>query len=278
MCDPTSSRTTGLDGGHGGLARVRIGRILGCLVASCCLSAGLSSCEALFGSSAQTQQPQASLLAVSTPQPTPSFTPTISAGDASRAAQKATEAAEKARIASSKAAAASQEAARASAEASQAAAEAVLAVKLSQGSSTKKVARKTARHSFPNQAATVSSPASSPSPIATSSNQEKLAAVTSADVSSSSPPSSNLVSAANAAQDQSIQTETARLIDQTGSSLRKIARDKLSSQDAERYDVASKLLKNARDSFAAQDFIAAHSLANKAAVLIRPLQAATEDK
>jgi len=274
MCDPTSNRTARLNAGRAGPARVPIGRVLGCLVVSYCLAAGLSSCEALFGSPEETQPP--ALVAVATAQPTASPTPTISAGDASIAAQKATEAAEKARIASSKAAAASQEAARASAEASQAAIEAELAVKLSQGSSTKKPSRKTAKRS--SKSAPATSPASSPSPIATSTNQEKVAASTSTDVSSSPPPTSNLVSAASAAQDQSIQAEAARLIDQTGSSLGKIARNKLNSQDAERYDVASKLLKNARDSFAAQDFIAAHSLANKAAVLIRPLQAATADK
>ena len=230
MHDPTSNRRAGLRGEYRALSRVRAGRILGRLGASCSLIVGLSSCEALFGSPAQVNQPQVPV-AIATAQPTASPTPTISADDASVVAQKAREAAEKARIASAKAAAASQEAVQASAEASQAAIEAELAVKLSQGSSTGKHPRKTAKRPLTRSAA-ASSPSAGPSPTV----EEKATPTTamSADVTSSTPPATNLVLAANAMQDQSIQTEAARLIDQTSSSLKKIPREKLDAQDAER--------------------------------------------
>jgi hypothetical protein len=275
MDDPTSNSRAWLGGRCRALSRVRIGRILGRQAASYCLIVALSGCELLFGSPVQPKKPQLPL-AIATAQPTPSPTPTISADNASVVAQKASEAAEKARIASAKAAAASQEAVQASAEASKAAMEAELAVKLSQGSSTGKHPRKTAKRA-PNLSAAASSPSAGPTPTLEYKAIPTTAAI-SADVSSSTPPTTNLVSAANAAQDQSIQTEAARLIDQTSSSLKKIPREKLDAQDTERYDVATKLLKNARDSFTAQDFIAAHSLANKAAILIRPLLAAAADK
>jgi hypothetical protein len=56
--------------------------------------------------------------------------------------------------------------------------------------------------------------------------------------------------------------------------LKNVNRDQLGAQDAERYDQASRLLQSARAAMAEQDYVAAHSLARKAAVLIRLLSPA----
>ena len=73
----------------------------------------------------------------------------------------------------------------------------------------------------------------------------------------------------------STQEDTTQLIDASTSSLKKINRDRLSPRDAERYDQATRLLQSARDSMTDQDYGAAHSLAGKAAVLIRLLTPST---
>lgn len=80
-----------------------------------------------------------------------------------------------------------------------------------------------------------------------------------------------LDSSADAAQVHSAQADATQEVDNCTSSLRKVARGQLSAQDAERYDQASRLIQSARDSLAEQDYVAAQSLARKAAILIRLL-------
>jgi hypothetical protein len=202
---------------------------------------------------------------------------------ATKVAKQAAKAAEKARIAAQKAALASKEAAVASDEASQAAKQAELAVSMSQGAPPpSKHRKKPAKRASPPPVEVEEAPSPTPTaeaPTPTVASQSQIPAETSTPASSpadagdatslTSP--SELVSSADAAQDHSNQLDTAKVIDKAMASLSKVSRPRLGPKDAERYDLAFKLLRNAHDSLNAQDYVAAQSLANKATVLIRLL-------
>jgi hypothetical protein len=211
--------------------------------------------------------------------PTPASTPAMTEKpDASLVAEQAVKAAAKARVAAEKAAAASKAATLASAEATEAAAQAQLAARLPSNTPSPERRRKASKRFVQSAAMTHTAPSIttpikpateskvSTSPVTT----EGGTAIPSAPAPSITPPP-NLVSAADAEQVQLTQAAAAQLIGKDASSLKMVARDRLSAQNVERYDQASKLLKSARDSFAEQDYVAAHSLADKAAILIRLL-------
>jgi hypothetical protein len=241
---------------------------------------GLAGC-ALFQKPAppEVAQPAPSSAVTPTSEPTPAMSGKYAA---TKVAKQAAKAAEKARVAAQKAALASKEAAVASDEASQAAKQAELAVRMSQGTPPPRHRKRLAKRSSPPPVVADEAPSPTPTPevpAPTVANQSQIPAETSiptssaadaADTASLTSPS-DMVSSADAAQEHSSQLDTLKVIDKATASLKKISRSSLSPKDAERYILASKLLNNARDSFTVQDYVAAQSLANKAAVLIRLL-------
>jgi uncharacterized protein YjbJ (UPF0337 family) len=173
----------------------------------------------------------------------------------------------------------------ASNEAAQAAADAAVAAGLSAGGSNsghrKKASKRDAQSvAMSDQSRPSTSVVSTSVKAATDSESATNIAAPASPAASPSPPAAastpapNLVSAADVDQVQATQAEAAELIDKADASLKRVARGQLNAQDAERYDQATKLLKSARDSFAQEDYVAAHSLANKAVILLRLLPAA----
>ena len=253
---------------------------------------GLLGCQFPAGfpsfSHSNSEQAQAAPLPVvqSTSAPIPAPTENAETGSDSAVSRRAAKAAVKARVAAEKAAAASKAAVLASNEAAQAAADAAVAAGLSAGGSNSGHRKKASkRHS---QSVAMTDDQSSPSPpvvstsvkAATDSESATGAALPASPAASPSAPATastpapNLVSAADSDQVQATQAEAAQLIDKAAASLKRVARGQLNAQDAERYDQATKLLKSARDSFAQEDYVAAHSLADKAVILLRLLPAA----
>jgi hypothetical protein len=278
MCDPSSPLSTTIV-----TARLQFAMrwVLRCVFAITLSIAGLSGC-ALFQKSAPAEVAPPAPLSAVTPAPEP--TPAMSGNyPASKVAKQAAKAAEKARIAAQKAALASKEAAVASDEASQAAKQAELAVRMSQGMPPpSKHRKKLAKRASPPPVELEDAPSPTPTaeaPTPTVASQSQIPAETSTpasnatdaeDTTSLTSPS-ELVSSADAAQDHSSPLDTLKVIDRATASLKKISRSSLGPKDAERFNLASKLLDNARDSFTGQDYVAAQSLANKATVIIRLL-------
>jgi hypothetical protein len=256
-----------------------------CMIPIAAAIAGLWGCQfpAGSGSSASDENAQ------SVPLPTIAPTPVLSSGETDesaadsplRRAQRATAAAAKARDAAEKAAAASRAATLASDEAARAAAEAQAAAGLSPSNPAhrRKSAKRTSTASVVHEPERATVPAATPaitSPsatvaAATASSLSSPTADPSPGVSSITSPEPDLVSSADAAQVHSTQEDATQLIDASTASLKNVNRDSLSGRDAERYDQANRLLQSARDSMTDQDYGAAHSLASKAAVLIRLL-------
>jgi hypothetical protein len=252
---------------------------------------GLLGCQFPAGfpsfSHSNSEQAQSVPLVAVQPTPVPTPTPTESAetGSDSAVSRRAAKAAVKARVAAEKAAAASRAAVLASNEAAQAAADAAVAAGLSAGGSNsghrKKASKRDAQSvAMSDQSRPSTAVVSTSVKAATDSESATNTAAPASPAASLSPPAAastpapNLVSAADVDQVQATQAEAAQLIDKADASLKRVARGQLNSQDAERYDQATKLLKSARDSFAQEDYVAAHSLANKAVILLRLLPAA----
>jgi hypothetical protein len=233
------------------------------------------------------QAQSAPLPAIPTP-PTPAPVATRNAVDDSDSvvSQRAMNAATKARIAAEKAAVASKAAVVASNEAAQAAADAAVAAGLSSDRSSghrKKTAKRNSRSVATNDdlsrpstpMVSTSVKAATESESATNSTSPASPEASPSPPASSSTPAPDLVSADDVNQVQATQTEAAKLIEKAASSLKRVARAQLNAQDTERYDQATRLLKSARDSFTQEDYVAAHSLAKKASILIRLLPAAS---
>jgi hypothetical protein len=253
---------------------------------------GLLGCQfpAGFPSFSHSNSEQAQSVPLPAIQPTPALTPapteSAETGSNSAVSRRAAKAAAKARVAAEKAAAASKAAVLASNEAAQAAADAAVAAGLSAGGTNsghrKKASKRDAQSVAISDQSRPSTPVVSTSVKAATDSESatNTAAPASPAASPSTPaaastPAPNLVSAADVDQVQATQDEAAQLIDKADASLKRVARGQLNAQDAERYDQATKLLKSARDSFTQEDYVAAHSLANKAVILIRLLPAAS---
>lgn len=291
MFNSGSHRRTALERSR---RRSPVGAALHYLRALGWLMVGLWGCQfpAGFPSFFHNNNEQAQSVALPTTQPTPApaSAPTESAqsGGDSVVSQRAANAATKARIAAEKAEVASKAAVLASNEAAQAAADAAVAAGLSAGGSNsghrKKVSKRRSRsvamtddHSRPPTPVVVSTSikAATDSESATSTTSPASPVTTPATPAPSSTPPPDLVSAAGVDEGQTTQAEAEKLINKAASSLKRVARGQLNAQDAERYDEATKLLKSAHDSFTQADYVAAHSLARKAAILIRLLPIAS---
>jgi trimeric autotransporter adhesin len=271
-------------------SRSSVGTTWLCMIAINASIAGLWGCQfpASSGTSArQDENAQSVPLPTIAPTPAPSAAGTDSGSSPIAIAQRATAAAARARVAAEQAAAASKAADQASEEAARAAEEADLAAGLTppkpahRKKPSKRGATTVAAHNLAHTTESAATPAMpSPAPAIVSdiaSSPSSPAADPSPAVSSITSSEPDLVSSANAAQVHSTQEDATQLTDTSTSTLNKLNRDQLSAQDAERYDQASRLLQSARASLAEHDYVAAHSLASKAAVLIRLLKPATVD-
>jgi hypothetical protein len=183
----------------------------------------------------------------STPTPTPEPTPTAEGNEAAAAA--ANEAEEKARQAAKKAAEAAHaagEASTAAGEAAKAAAKAVAATKT----------RRSAHHATPRE-----SPRAVVSPTPMPSEAETPAAETPAAEPSVA---TSVVSTAGSEQSQ-------KQIDQLQNQVKNIDRAKLGGADAQRYEMATRLLLSARTALSKNDYLAANSLTKKAQLLVEQI-------